>query len=93
LNQKLILGGIGGEETTYFLNFNDPWVTGDHVSLLGNVYQFNTKNPVYSYHYKEKGINIGTGFYKNKVHKFNFIHNFSFRTSTRTFKKDFQSII
>ena len=73
LNQKLILGGIGGEETTYFLNFNDPWVTGDHVSLLGNVYQFNTKNPVYSYHYKEKGINIGTGFYKNKVHKFNFL--------------------
>lgn len=73
LNQKLILGGIGGEETTYFLNFNDPWVTGDHVSLSGNVYQFNTKNPVYSYHYKEKGINIGTGFYKNKVHKFNFL--------------------
>lgn len=73
LNQKLIMGGIGGEETTYFLNFNDPWVTGDHVSLLGNLYQFNTKNPVYSYHYQERGVNIGTGFYKDKIHKFNFL--------------------
>ena len=73
MNQKLILGGIVGEETTYFLNFNDPWITGDHVSLSGNVYQFNTKNSVYSYDYKEKGVNIGTGFYKNKVHKFNFL--------------------
>tara|TARA_B100001123_G_C15281792_1_gene1014253 strand:+ start:884 stop:2137 length:1254 start_codon:yes stop_codon:yes gene_type:complete len=73
LNQKLILGGIGGEETTYFLNFNDPWVTGDHVSLLGNLYKFQTSNPVYFFHYMEKGVNIGTGFYKNKVHKFNFL--------------------
>ncbi|MBC8256109.1 MAG: BamA/TamA family outer membrane protein [Candidatus Marinimicrobia bacterium] len=73
MNQKLILGGIGGEETTYFLNYNDPWVTGDHVSLLGNVYKLNTKNSVYSYHYKERGVNIGTGFYINKVHKFNFL--------------------
>ena len=76
LNQKLIFGGIGGEETTYFLNFHDPWITGDHVSLSGNVYQFNTKNPVYSYYYKENGINIGTGFYKNDVHKFNFLIGF-----------------
>jgi len=76
LNQKLIFGGIGGEETTYFLNFYDPWITGDHVSLSGNVYQFNTKNPVYSYYYKENGINIGTGFYKNDVHKFNFLIGF-----------------
>jgi outer membrane protein assembly factor BamA len=73
MNQKLILGGIGGEETTYFLNYSNPWVTGDHVSLTGNVYKFNTLNPVYSYHYNEKGINIGTGFFKNKIHKFNFL--------------------
>ena len=46
LNQKLIFGGIGGEESTYFLNFHDPWIAGDHISLSGNVYQFNTKNPV-----------------------------------------------
>ena len=72
-NQKLIFGGIGGEETTYFLDFNDPWIAGDHVSLSGNIYQFYTQNPVYSYQYKESGINIGSGFYKKDIHKFNFL--------------------
>lgn len=69
LNQKLTIGGIIGEETTYFIDFRDPWIAGDHVSLSGSVYQFHTKNPVYSYFYKERGFNIGTGFYKNKFHK------------------------
>ena len=69
MNEKLTIGGIIGEETTYFLDFRDPWIAGDHVSLSGSVYQFHTKNPVYSYYYKEKGFNIGTGFYKNEFHK------------------------
>ena len=72
-NQKLIFGGIGGEETTYFLDFNDPWIVGDHVSLSGNIYQFYTQNPVYLYQYKESGINMGSGFYKKDIHKFNFL--------------------
>ena len=69
MNQKLTIGGIIGEETTYFIDFRDPWIAGDHVSLSGSVYQFHTKNPVYSYYYKERGFNIGTGFYKNQFHK------------------------
>ena len=69
MNEKLTIGGIIGEETTYFLDFRDPWITGDHVSLSGSVYQSYTKNPVYSYYYKERGLNIGTGFYKNEFHK------------------------
>ncbi|SVC20288.1 uncharacterized protein METZ01_LOCUS273142, partial [marine metagenome] len=69
MNQKLTFGGIFGQETTYFINFLDPWITGDHVSLSGTVYQFFTTNPFYSYNYKEKGFSIGTGFYKNKFHK------------------------
>ena len=72
MNQKLTFGGIIGEEKTYFLDFHDPWTTGDHMSLYGSVYQFFTKNPFYSYNYKEKGFSIGTGFYKKKYHKFNF---------------------
>ena len=67
-NQKLTFGGILGKETTYFLDFKDPWITGDHVSLSARVYQFFTKNPFYSYNYKERGFSIGTGFYKNKFH-------------------------
>ena len=69
MNQKLIFGGIIGEETNYFFDFKDPWIAGDHVSLSGTVYQFITKNPFYSYNYKEIGFSIGTGFYKNKFHK------------------------
>ena len=69
MNQKLIFGGIIGEETNYFFDFKDPWIWGDHVSLSGTVYQFFTKNPFYSYNYKEIGFSIGTGFYKNKFHK------------------------
>ena len=69
MNEKLTIGGIIGEETTYFLDFRDPWIAGDHVSLSGSVYQFHTKNPVYSYYYNERGFNIGTGFYKNEFHK------------------------
>jgi len=72
-NQKLIFGGTRGEETTYFLDFNDPWISGDHVSLSGNIYQFRTQNPVFLYQYKERGINIGSGFYKKDIHKFNFL--------------------
>jgi len=73
MNQNLIFGGIIGEETTYFLDFNDPWITGDHMSLSGSIYQFATTNPFYSYNYKERGFSIGTGFNKNKYHKINFL--------------------
>jgi len=72
-NQKLIFGGTIGQETTYFLDFNDPWITGDHVSLSGEIYQLHTKNPVYSYEYKEGGMSIGSGFHKKDIHKFNFL--------------------
>ena len=68
-NQKLTFGGIIGKETSYFLDFKDPWITGDHVSLSGTVYHFFTKNPFYSYNYKERGFSINTGFYKNEFHK------------------------
>ena len=68
-NQKLTFGGIIGKETSYFLDFQDPWITGDHVSLSGTVYQILTKNPFYLYIYKERGFSISTGFYKNKYHK------------------------
>jgi len=68
-NQKLTFGSIIGKETSYFLDFKDPWIKGDHVSLSGIVYQSVTKNPLYSYNYKERGFSMGTGFYKNQFHK------------------------
>ena len=71
LNQKLIFGGEIGEETTYFISFRDPWITGDHVSLSSSVYQVSGKDPFHSYNYKGRGFSIGTGYYKKKYHKFN----------------------
>ena len=70
MNEKLSLGGIIGKETTYFLSFINPWIWKDHVSLKGKLYQYQTKDPVYDYHYQENGFYIGTGFHKYKNHKY-----------------------
>tara|TARA_Y100000748_G_scaffold297068_1_gene290603 strand:+ start:7718 stop:9019 length:1302 start_codon:yes stop_codon:yes gene_type:complete len=40
-NQAFAIGGSLGGESTYGINFNDPWMFGDHVSLslnLGRTY-------------------------------------------------------
>ena len=80
LNQKLIFGSQIGKENTYFLAFRDPWIIGDHVSLSGSVSQFSWENPFYSYKYKGRGFEIGTGFYKKKFHKFNISIGFTYST-------------
>ena len=90
LNQKLIIGGILGQETTYFIDFNDPWIIGNHVSLSSSIYKFNTQNPIYLYNYLEKGINIGTSLYYKKNHKFKFLigfENISIDTTNLTNKR------
>ena len=69
-NQKLTFGGLIGEETTYFLNFKDSWIAGDHVSLKAKLYQYHTENSMYDYNYQENGFYIGTGFYKKTHHKY-----------------------
>jgi len=71
LNQKLILGGIIGKEKTWFLNFEDPWIAGDHISLRGGIYQYYSEDAVYSYGYSEKGLYCGTGVYINENNRFN----------------------
>ena len=66
LNQKLILGVILGEEKTWFLNFEDPWIAGDHISFHGGFYQYYSENAVYSYGYRENGSYCGSGAYINE---------------------------
>ncbi len=80
MNQKLTLGGMFGEETTYFIDFKDPWRTGDHLSISGTVYQFFTNNPYYSYNYREKGFSIGTDFYNNNFHKIKLLMGLEYST-------------
>ena len=70
LNEQLSVGGIGGKETTYFFNFIDPWVFGDHGEITTKIYQFYSESSVYNYSYKERAFLIGSGFYKGEYHKF-----------------------
>ena len=71
---------IPDKETSYFLDFQDPWIKGDHVSLSGSVGQVSWENPFHSYKYKGIGFSIGTGFYKKKFHKFNLLIGFTYST-------------
>ena len=70
LNEKLTIGGIGGEETTYFFNFIDPWVYGDHGSIKAEIYQFHSESANYNYSYQKRAMLIGSGFFREKYHKF-----------------------
>ena len=79
LNEKLLLGGMIGEEETYFFNFHNPWVFGNHGSIQGEIYQFSTESSVYNYQYKIKGFEIGTGYYsKGEKHRYNAVVGIQF---------------
>ena len=70
LNEKLTFGILFGEDQTWFLNFIDPWIRGNHVSLKLGLYDYHTDGMVYAYNYREKGGFVGTGFFKSANHKF-----------------------
>ena len=70
LNEKLTFGMLFGEEKTWFLDFMDPWITGDHVSINLGMYNFFTDGAVYAYKYQEKGGYAGSGFYRGNRNKY-----------------------
>ena len=70
LNEKLTFGMLFGEETTWFLDFMDPWITGDHVSINLGMYNFFPDGAVYAYKYQEKGGYAGSGFYRGNRNKY-----------------------
>lgn len=53
MNQSFSLGGSIGGEDTYGLNFTDPWMFGDHVSLSLNV-----GKTLYTHRFLGEDINI-----------------------------------
>jgi len=55
----------------YFLNYNNPWVYGNHGSIEGEIYQYSTESAVYNFQYQIKGFEIGTGFYNGEKHRYN----------------------
>ena len=70
LNEKLIFGMTLGQEKTWFLDFRDPWIAGDHVSISLGVYNFHSDGAVYAYKYGEKGGYAGSGFYRGDRNKY-----------------------
>ena len=82
LNQNLIFGAMLGERDIYFINFKDPWFSGDHQSIEFELYRFMNErffynnSTEYNFDFISRGINLGTGFYKSYKHKFNFESGF-----------------
>lgn len=70
LNEKLTFGLLLGQEKTWFFDFKDPWIAGDHVSIDLGLYNYHTDGSVYAYDYGEKGWYIGGGFYRGENHKY-----------------------
>jgi outer membrane protein assembly factor BamA len=62
---------IFGQERTWFLDFQDPWIAGDHVSINLGMYDFYSDGAVYAYEYHEKGGYAGIGFYQGDHNKYN----------------------
>ncbi len=70
LNEKLFFGMIFGQERTWFLDFRDPWIAGDHISINLGIYDFFSDGNVYAYEYQEKGGYAGIGFYRGDSNKY-----------------------
>ena len=70
LNEKLFFGMIFGQERTWFLDFRDPWIAGDHISINLGIYDFFSDGKVYAYEYQEKGGYAGIGFYRGDRNKY-----------------------
>lgn len=85
LNEDLIFGGMFGERDIYFINFRDPWISGDHQSFQFEAFRFMNERFIYEnevelpFDFISNGFNLSTGFFKTYKHKFNiqsgFIHN------------------
>ncbi len=70
LNQKLVFGMLSGKDKTWFIDFMDPWITGDHISINFGLYNFHADGSVYAYNYHEEGEYLGVGFYRGNQHKY-----------------------
>ncbi len=65
LNERVSLGYAIGAYKFYFLRFQDPWITEDHVSITGDIGNFVNSNAVYNFNKKLKYLKGEVGFYLN----------------------------
>lgn len=72
LNEKLYLGGTIGETKSYFFNFEDPWMWGDHGSVNFGISDNTFDDAVYAYEFHQKSFSIGTGYYIGLHHQFEY---------------------
>ena len=95
LNEKLIFGMIFGQERTWFLDFKDPWIAGDHVSINLGMYDFFTDGAVYAYEYHEKGGYAGIGFYRGDRNQYDIkmgVETISLDTAGVTHREEFKPL-
>lgn len=72
LNQELYLGGAFIGEKWFAISLNNPWITGDHVSLQSTLYNKFSDNPFYEYRYHETYFSLKSGFYNGLKNKFEY---------------------
>ena len=82
LNEKLYVGGTLGETKSYFFNFIDPWMWGDHGSVNIGISDNTFEDAVYAYELQEKSLSISTGYYKGLHHQFRCLLGLNINTLT-----------
>lgn len=68
LNQSLCVEGRVGAEITYYLQFVDPWFTGNRVALSGQIMEFYRDHPDMNFRYGVRDLEVGLGkYYRGKT--------------------------
>lgn len=68
-NQILMLGGQTGARDLYGVFFNDPWITGDHVSLNSSAGKAYLSHPFLYYDIATTSLEMNVGRYFGYQHK------------------------
>ena len=70
-NENIATGITFGNVEEYFLGYKNPWISGDHNSIEGGIYDESLNHHTYNIIEKNKGLFLEGGFYKGYKNKFN----------------------
>jgi len=72
LHRRLFMGATFGHVSAWIIDYEDPWVIGNHTSLKIRIVDFTTTDVKSEYSNKKQLLEIGSGFYKTKFHHYNY---------------------
>ena len=74
---NLSFGSTFGNVREYFIHYQNPWISGDHISLELGVYNESSDHHIYNIIEKDQGFFIKGGFYKGYDNQFAFWTNYN----------------